>query len=89
MRHVLTYDISADASRQRVAEFLLGYGRRVQKSVFEADLSPGEVQAICSAVQKWLAKTDSFRVYPLCASCAARERHLGQAQAPEEPLRIV
>jgi CRISPR-associated protein Cas2 len=87
--YVLTYDITHDASRLRVAELLLGYGRRVQKSVFEADLTPADVQAIRRAVANCLRETDSFRLYPLCGACAARQQHLGAELPPEESLRIV
>jgi CRISPR-associated protein Cas2 len=43
MKYVVAYDIADDGRRNRVARFLEGWGRRVQKSVFECELSPEEL----------------------------------------------
>jgi CRISPR-associated protein Cas2 len=38
MRVVVSYDISDDKRRRKVAQIMEGYGYRVQYSVFECDL---------------------------------------------------
>lgn len=70
MRYVIAYDVSEDKSRTRLAEVLLDYGERVQKSVFEADLKREEVQEILKRVSKLIASGDSLRFYPVCENCS-------------------
>ena len=37
--YIVSYDIASDRLRNRIARTLEGYGRRVQYSVFECELS--------------------------------------------------
>ena len=37
--YVISYDIAGDKLRNKIAKVLLGYGRRVQYSVFECRIS--------------------------------------------------
>ena len=39
MRYIIAYDVTEDSSRTKLADLLLDHGVRIQKSVFEADLS--------------------------------------------------
>ena len=68
-RYVIAYDVADDGKRTRLAALLLDLGDRVQKSVFEADLDPAEVEEILEKSSKYLSSQDSLRLYPLCASC--------------------
>jgi CRISPR-associated endonuclease Cas2 len=52
MRFVVTYDISHDAVRLRVADFLGAWGLRVQESVFECTADPAEVDAMVAGLQR-------------------------------------
>ena len=89
-RYVLAYDVSDDGRRNRLFRLLMGYGERVQKSVFEADLNRRELKEILTRVAKEIEASDSFRAYPTCATCCAGVQFLGrQTLAPDEDLYIV
>lgn len=91
MKVVVTYDISEDRHRTKVANLLANVLTRVQLSVFEGDV-PTEV------LERWVGKavrlldeeTDSLRVYHLCAACAPRVDVYGHGLVLEdEPVRIL
>ena len=42
MLHLIAYDIASDKRLRRVARICEDYGIRVEKSVFECDLSDGD-----------------------------------------------
>ncbi len=64
---VVCYDISDDRSRLAVAHLLMGYGIRVQKSVFECCVDTlGEIGRIRSLLEPLLGEGDSLRIYTLC-----------------------
>ena len=91
VRVVVAYDISSDRHRQKVADLLEMVLTRVQRSVFEGDL-PAEVLA--KSIQRALThiepKTDSIRVYHLCAACAPRVDVYGCGIVPNtETVRIL
>ncbi|OFC30307.1 CRISPR-associated endonuclease Cas2 [Acidithiobacillus caldus] len=65
---VVTYDIASDRARNRVAKLLLGWGERVQKSVYECRIdTPSQWLALREKVAKHLdVETDTVRYYSLC-----------------------
>lgn len=78
MRYVIAYDITDDGRRSRVAEYLSGWGWRVQKSVFECNLSREDL----STVVEWLKDRlvpigDRCHVYRLCGDCAPKRLVIG------------
>jgi CRISPR-associated protein Cas2 len=75
--YVIAYDVTDDGKRTKLASLLLGYGERVQKSVFEADLEATEVQEILKLAANYISGTDSLRMYPQCRTCAGRISSLG------------
>ena len=83
---VVSYDISSDKHRQKVADLLGMILTRVQKSVFEGDLPPEVLQKSVERVLPHLApETDSLRVYHLCAACAPRVDVYGCGIVPSTP----
>lgn len=71
MRFVLvSYDIVDDHARARVASVLLGYGRRVQKSVFECVVSERQLLQMKERISRLVDfGEDSVRFYFLCRRC--------------------
>lgn len=71
MKFVLvTYDIVSDRVRSEVARILTGYGRRVQKSVFECVVDERALMELRSRVEREIDFTeDSVRYYTLCRRC--------------------
>ncbi|MDR3212979.1 MAG: CRISPR-associated endonuclease Cas2 [Azoarcus sp.] len=64
---VVAYDIPDNRRRLRISRLLEGFGRRIQKSVFECDLNRDcwqrlrlELAALADPVE------DKVRFYPLC-----------------------
>jgi len=81
---LISYDITDDRNRQRVANLLLDYGDRIQKSVFEADLDADDVATILRKAEPLIVEADSFRIYPLCKACRAGLILRGSATAAED-----
>jgi CRISPR-associated protein Cas2 len=89
MRVVVTYDISSDKSRLKVADLLEIVLTRVQLSVFEGDLPAEILQRSIERVLRHIdPETDSVRVYPLCASCAPRVDVYGRRGRVLEPSAV-
>ena len=63
--YIAAYDISRHSRRARVAEILLEYGRRVQRSVFEIEVDPEELDELRFRIGVLLAKTDLFDLFPI------------------------
>ncbi len=91
MRFVVTYDISCDRSRAKVAKILEGVLTRVQFSVFEGDV-PNEIlkDSVQRAIGHIDAEADSIRVYRLCAACSPRVDAYGRSGPVEsDPVTIL
>ena len=68
--YVACFDISDDGLRTRIGKVLLGYGERVQKSVFEiAVRDRRELEEIRRQLVDMVGKDDNIRFYRLCAAC--------------------
>ena len=79
-----------DKRRQRVAECLLGLGRRVEKSVFECELSHEELARVRGNLERLLrVPPDRCHVYRLCAECAAARLAYGGDVEPAWPTVVV
>lgn len=64
--YTIVYDIPDDSRRVKVADVLKSFGERVQLSVFECWLAPGQLQQLKQLLQKKLELSqDSVRIYPI------------------------
>ena len=71
MLTLVSYDVVSDARRDRVANALLDFGRRVQFSVFECHLDDGEMATLRARLAALIdSATASVRYYRVCAQCA-------------------
>ena len=78
MLYVIAYDIVDDRRRNLVAKHLEGWGRRVEKSVFECDLSNEEHEQVLSGLKDILEiEEDRCHSYRVCAECVRRKIVLG------------
>lgn len=83
MHYVIAYDIVDDNRRDKLARFLEGWGRRVQKSLFECDLSPEELGEVCERLKELLViPEDRCHIYRLCGECAPKRLALGGDREP-------
>ena len=70
VRLVVSYDVSEDRRRRRLAARLVGRLERVQYSVFEGTVRRATIHEILTLAAKEIdPSTDSVRAYPLCARC--------------------
>lgn len=84
------YDITDNKRRLKVAKVLADYGKRVQYSVFEADLDVKQMEQLKKRVEKKiLSEEDSVRIYPICASCRENIEIIGQGTVSEDPEFII
>ena len=65
---LIIYDIIENKKRTKFAKFLEGYGKRVQKSAFEAFLTARKISALVSKIPSFCAMEDSIRVYRISGS---------------------
>jgi CRISPR-associated protein Cas2 len=86
-RHmVVSYDVTDDAKRARLARFLLAYCDRVQKSVFEGEVAERRVEGLRRGVARLIdQKVDSVRLYTLCARCRLATEVVGTGIYVEQP----
>lgn len=64
-RYLLIYDISDNCLRTKFAKLLEGYGIRVQKSVFEVNISKALYHQLLAEIKKLTEDDDSVRIYSL------------------------
>jgi len=70
---VVAYDIEDDGRREKISRILEeAGGLRVQKSVFEVELSPSEFRRLRKRLASLCGEDDSIRYYPLCRTCRGR-----------------
>lgn len=86
-RYVAAYDISRESSRRFVARVLLGYGRRIQESVFEINIEPEELPTLKRQLGPWLAVSDKFDLFPLDSRWPRGRIRWQQAPYPE-PVQL-
>ena len=85
-RYLVLYDITDNKRLARAASIVLDYGVRVQRSVYEARLTPHTLailrQRLADVIEP---EKDGVKIFPLCESCAARRvtRGADLPQAPE------
>lgn len=85
MFYLISYDISIDQRRLKVAHLLEGYGQRVLESVFECDLEPTAYRQLRQKLSR-LIKTDEgdrLRIYHICNTCRCQIEVIGEGPPPE------
>lgn len=82
---VVVYDIADDKRRLRLSNFLEGYGRRVQESVFECFVSLDEMKVLHKKVlRKVKPEADNVRFYWVPSDAVPRTLTIGST-VPEPP----
>ncbi len=92
MMVVVSYDVSTETpdGRKRlrkIAEHCLDFGRRVQYSVFECEVDPGQWETLKNRLlNQYNSETDSLRFYFLGANWHKRIEHHGAKKilSPDE-----
>ena len=91
MWYVVTYDISDDDRRERMANLLGHFGRRVQLSVFECRLEPADLERVVTAAGAILEKPENgdVRIYRWCAACRDASTGLGDLENQDDEQVVI
>lgn len=82
---VVVYDIPDNKRRKKLSDFLKGYGRRVQLSVFECFISLPEMRQLHEQVKKKVKPAeDNVRFYWISDESMSMTLTIGSTQ-PQEP----
>jgi CRISPR-associated protein Cas2 len=83
-RVLLVYDVSDERRLRRVAKVCEAYGQRVQRSVFELHLQPGQLLELQARLRELVSPgEDKVRYYRLCGADASDIAVDGQGHATE------
>lgn len=82
--YLISYDIDKDKARIKIAKTLEDYGRRVQYSVFECDLTQQKYEELYVKLTSLMSAEieGSIRCYQLCKTCEAKTVIIG-CDAPD------
>ncbi len=87
---LITYDITSDKIRNKVSKILLDYGRRVQYSVFESDMTEKELERVLKKIKSLIdTTTDNVKFYYLCLGCEKKTLSLGLDKSYKLPETLV
>jgi len=88
--YIISYDIPNDRRRTKVAKLLLGFGHRVQYSVFECYLDKKHILLLRTRLLNLVKEEeDNVRIYDLCDGCEHRVEAIGREGPREEDVFIV
>jgi CRISPR-associated protein Cas2 len=87
---MISYDVVDDSKRLKLMRFLKDYGTRVQKSVFECNLSPDLYERVKDGVQKIInRRKDRVRYYRMCGGCQDKVEIFGWGEVTEDEEFLV
>ena len=77
--YLISYDLSTDRLRQKVARELENFGRRVQYSVFECRISASQLRVLYQRLAGIMEDETqgSIRIYSICANCEGKLQMIG------------
>ena len=84
--YVISYDISHDKLRNKVAKTLQDFGSRVQYSVFECNINETKYRELHSKLVLLMTDVEdgSIREYHLCSSCNAKTVVIGTGKKEQD-----
>lgn len=88
--YIVSYDISSNRIRKKLADTLENYGQRVQYSVFECRLTKKRYKELYSRlVGLCTDENDSVRLYVLCENCSAKIRIIGNSKTSIKQEKVI
>lgn len=77
--YLVSYDIASDKLRAKISKVLEGYGRRVQYSVFECDLTDKRYQELYAKLLILADEIEDGNIcfYYLCKTCERKKQIIG------------
>lgn len=90
MLHLVAYDICAPKRLRLVAKTCEDYGVRIEKSVFECDLSESLFEALWEQLNTLIdADEDSLIAYRICRSCVKDIQIAGVLRRPSKQIAYI
>lgn len=87
---LISYDVSDNRKRLRLMKFLKNYGTRVQKSVFECNLSSEIYKKIKAKAEGIInRRKDRIRYYRMCGLCHDKVEISGWGEVTEDEEFLV
>ncbi len=80
--HLVSYDISSNPMRNRLARYLARFGQRLQKSVFLVDVPRYQYQKFVNGIEKITDREGDVLIFNLCRGCQKNARQLAPHQEP-------
>lgn len=81
MNMLVTYDIADPRRLNRIARIMTDYGLRVQKSIFEVDVTILQFNQLRRRAEFELdPEEDGVKYFPLCGKCSGVWLHIGQGE---------
>jgi len=90
MLYLISYDISENKRRTKLAKLLEGFGQRVLESVFECDLDAQAYRVLRRRIDWRLrpGEGDQLRIYRLCSACTAQVEVVGDGPPVERSVDV-
>lgn len=80
MYFLISYDVTKTRIRKKVSDLLEEFGVRVQKSVFECDISKSQLDILLQKTEGLIdTSSDSVIFYHICKNCIAKRDVVGTA----------
>ena len=70
--YLVCYDVRDEARLRRVQKLMLGYGHRLQYSIFRCRLSERDIERMKWELTKVMESEDSLLVAGLCRACVRK-----------------
>jgi CRISPR-associated protein Cas2 len=88
--YVACFDISDDALRRRVGDYLLRYGERVQRSVFEIVVRDHrDLDMLRADLRTLVGEDNDIRLYRICAACRQSSAALDGGAVAAVPAVVI
>ena len=84
--YVVSYDISSNKLRNKIFKTLKNYGKHIQFSVFECELSKRQYNTLYRELMSIMQgqPEGNIRIYDLCELCSKNIRVIGVVEEPKE-----
>ena len=81
MRYLVIYDIGDEKRLLKVAKTMEDFGKRVQKSKFEMELTKKELENLKARLASIIdPEQDGVKYIPLCKKCIAKIEIIGEGE---------
>ena len=87
MMHLIAYDIAHPSRLRKIAKVCELYGVRIEKSVFEADLTEENYQTFWHELMGLVNENeDAIIDYRICKNCARQTEVMGLVKRPQKRI---